>query len=426
MSPTRHDAFGADAPTEPHPQLRRQAGPAVEPPRRQRRESVAAARLRDHRRRHRLVRRIVAGGFVLLLIPAVWSYSRALAATGSDPTSLRSIEWLKGNGMNGVVNTVEHWYYANNPPPVGGKPKNGLPHAAAVNGSARAHTSGPVAPAHLPPPVNMQPVVSTPLPGEGQWQPTGRAVDGIPAVYTTYFRPDAVHTSLVAAAMWMDTNLLKTTLVPGTLEPGGPNPWGAEVPPTQRAGLVATFNSGFKINDSRGGYYNFGQEIHPLANGVASLVIDTSGRASVGLWGRDFTLGPNIATVRQNLALLIDNGQLEPGLASDSNQKWGATLGNSLYVWRSGVGTDASGALIYVGGPGLSIESLAILLQRAGAVRAMELDINTDWVAAFTYAQNSPDPNDVHGVKLLPSMVRPEDHYLTPGERDFFALFAAH
>jgi hypothetical protein len=425
MSTTRHDV-GADAPTEPHGQVRSQAGPPVAPPRRQRRETAAVARLRDRRRRHQLVRRIVTGAFIVALVPAVWSYYRAVTATGSDPVSLRSIEWLKGNGMNGVVNTVEHWYYANNPPPIGGKPKNGLPHAAAVNGSARAHTTGPVAPAHLPPPVAMQPVVNTPLAGEGVWTPTGRAVDGIPAVYTTYFRPDALHTSLVAAAMWMDTNLLKTTLVPGTLEPGGPNPWGGEVPPAQRAGLVATFNSGFKVSDSKGGYFNFGQEIHPLANGVASLVIDTSGRASVGLWGRDFTMGPTIATVRQNLALLIDNGQLEPGLASDSNQKWGATLGNSLFVWRSGVGTDASGALVYVGGPGLSIESLAILLQRAGAVRAMELDINTDWVSAFTYAQNSVDPTDVHGVKLLPSMVRPEDHNLTPGERDFFALFAAH
>ena len=280
--------------------------------------------------------------------------------------------------------------------------------------------------AHLPPPINMQPLVATPLPGEGVWQATGRAVDGIPAVYTTYFRPDALHTSLVAAAMWMDTTLLKTALVPGLLEPGGPNPWGGEVPPAQRAGLVATFNSGFKIADSRGGYYNFGQQIHPLVPGVASLVIDSSGRASVGLWGRDFTLTPNIVTVRQNLALLVDGGQLVPGLASDSNTKWGATLGNSLYVWRSGVGTDASGALIYVGGPGLSVQSLAILLQRAGAVRAMELDINTDWVSAFTYQQNSPDPADVHGVKLLPNMVRPEDHYLTPGERDSFALFAAH
>ncbi len=95
-------------------------------------------------------------------------------------------------------------------------------------------------------------------------------------------------------------------------------------------------------------------------------------------------------------------------------------------MWRSGVGVDASGALTYVGGPALSIQSLAILLQRAGAVRAMELDLNTQWVSGFTFQQASANPADVRGVKLLASMQRSEDRYLVPGERDFFALLAAH
>jgi hypothetical protein len=392
--------------------------------RRDRREAAVVARMQARRRTVRRVRRIVTLALVGVLIPAGWSYYRAIAAPGSNSLGVRSVEWLKDNGMNGVVNSIEHWWYSHHQPPVGGKLKHGLPQAKGIAGSARGN-GGPVLPTHLAPPTSMQPLVTTPLPGEGVWKPTGRTVAGLPAVYTAYFRPDAVHTSLVAGAMWMDTTLLKTVLIPGTQDPGGPNPYGAQVPVDRRAGLVASFNSGFKISDARGGYYNFGQQIHPLVNGAASLVIDNTGKATVGLWGRDFSLTPNIATVRQNLALLVDNGQLVPGLASDSNTKWGATLGNSVYVWRSGVGTDASGALVYVAGPGLSIESLAILLQRAGAVRAMELDINTAWVSGFTYQQNAT-PSDVQGVKLLSSMPRPENHDLIPGERDFFALFANH
>jgi hypothetical protein len=138
-------------------------------------------------------------------------------------------------------------------------------------------------------------------------------------------------------------------------------------------------------------------------------------------------MGPGIASVRQNLSLLVDNGQLEPGLATDANGKWGGTVGNNVFVWRSGVGIDAHGGLVYVAGPGLSVASLAILLQRAGAVRAMELDINSDWVSAYTYQQTDPNnPYAVNGVKLLPAMERTDDRYLVPGERDFFALFAAH
>jgi hypothetical protein len=372
---------------------------------------------------------LVAVVLVGLLVPTLWSYYRAVTAPGTDPVSARSVEWLKDHGMTGVVNSVEHWWYTHHAPPVGGTPTHGLPHTQAVGGAAHAKkaTPTPAVPAHLPPPTNLQPLVATPLAGEGVWTPTGRTVEGLPAVYTTYFRPDATHTSLVTSAMWMDTTLLNAVLVPGLQEPGGPNPWGGEVPLAERAALVAAFNSGFTSAASLGGYYNFGQMIHPLVPGGASFVINTAGKPNIGMWGRDFVMGPTIASVRQNLSLLVDNGQLEPGLATDSNNKWGATVGNNVFVWRSGVGIDAHGALIYVAGPGLSVPSLGILLQRAGAVRAMELDINSEWVSAYTYQQTDPtSPYAVNGVKLLPAMTRTDDRYLVPGERDFFALFAAH
>ena len=73
------------------------------------------------------------------------------------------------------------------------------------------------------------------------------------------------------------------------------------------------------------------------------------------------------------------------GLNPNDTTQWGFTLGNAVYVWRSGVGITADGALVYAGGPGLNITTLADILARAGAVRAMELDINTDWVNFATY-----------------------------------------
>ena len=53
------------------------------------------------------------------------------------------------------------------------------------------------------------------------------------------------------------------------------------------------------------------------------------------------------------------------------------------------MGITADGALVYVGGPGLNITDLADILARAGAVRAMELDINTDWVDFASYQPHS-------------------------------------
>ena len=65
-------------------------------------------------------------------------------------------------------------------------------------------------------------------------------------------------------------------------------------------------------------------------------------------------------------------------------------------------------------------ESLASILQRAGAVRAMELDINYEWTTFNFYgAFGAQDP-----TKLLPDMSRPATRYLSPDDRDFFAVYA--
>ena len=382
--------------------------------------------------RYRFILRALAVAVFLVVFQAGWSYVHALTAPGTDPLSARSVEWVRDHGGAGIVNRIEHWWYTNHPPPVGGRPKHGLPKSKMVGGEAiskRAKgapvtVAPPVVP-HLAPPGNLPPI-TTALPGEGVWTPTGRTVKGLPSVYTTFMRPDPVHTSLVTGIAWMDTKLLRGVFVPGLQEPGGgPNPWGSQVPQDQRAGLVAAFNSGFKMSGARGGYYTDGQMVKPLRDGAASLVITQDGTVNVGMWGRDFAVDPNIKTVRQNLDLMVDGGKPVPGLDSDTNDKWGATLGNKVFVWRSAVGVDAQGGLIFVGGNGLNAKSLADVLVRAGAVRAMELDINSQWVSYYTYDQVYPyDPNAVQGHKLLPDMQRSEGRYLQPGERDFFALFA--
>ncbi len=414
-------------------------GPAADPPppppsRRERRN------LRQHERANRRVRtakarwirRGIAIAVIVLLIPVVWSYVHALQRPGTDSLSVRSVEWIRDNGGNGIVNTIERWWYTNNPPVEGGKPEQ--IRVQGTGGEVTSSTKVPTAttmpqPAHLPPPTQR---VMTPAPSiennEGVWMPAGRLVGGLPAEYITFVRPDATHTSYYVALMWLDTKLLKAVYVPGSLEPGGgANPWGSQVPVGERNTLIAAFNSGFKMDSANGGVYFGGEEVRPLVQGAASLVIKTDGSASVGVWGRDFTMTPDVASVRQNLALMIDNGQLDPALDENDTSKWGATLGNKALVWRSGVGVDANGALIYAGGNSLSVLSLARTLQAAGAVRAMELDINTDWVSAYTYVNDpATDPNaPVIGLKLGGDMARGGDRYLQLGERDFFAFFAA-
>ena len=138
-------------------------------------------------------------------------------------------------------------------------------------------------------------------------------------------------------------------------------------------------------------------------------------------WSGGPNAGPDVAWARQSLAPIVWNGQLNPALNDNPNSpQWGYTLGGLTRVWRTGVGIDARGNLIYVAADDQTVITLAKILQHAGAVRAMEFDINPDWHTLITYT---------HGLTAsVPTMVEPNpnqssDRYLVPDDRDFFAVY---
>lgn len=321
------------------------------------------------------------------------------------------------------MRVAESVWYRLNPPPVGGHPTQGaIPHLPGVTGTAVVRDRVP----HLPPPPPIPQLAGVDVPGEGVWHPVGRTVHGLPAVYVTYLAPDPVHTSLVAGVAWMDPRLVRFRLFAGSQSPGtGSWPYHSPFTSTEAATLVAAFNAGFRIHASEGGWYEAGRTAVPLRTGAASFVIERNGRVEIGAWGSEVRMSPAVEAVRQNLSLIVDHGRPVPGLSNNDFAKWGATLGNQLLVWRSGVGVTRDGAVVYVGGPGLSVTSLASLLVRAGAVRGMEMDINTDWVNYFFFDPSQGGlASPANGHDLLPDMVRPPSRYFYPTARDFVAVFA--
>jgi hypothetical protein len=64
-----------------------------------------------------------------------------------------------------------------------------------------------------------------------------------------------------------------------------------------------------------------------LVDGAASLVLRTDGTADVGAWNRDVRMGPDVASVRQNLLPLVADGQLDPTCATGGQAEWGSTVG---------------------------------------------------------------------------------------------------
>jgi Phosphodiester glycosidase len=374
-------------------------------------------------RRQLLTRPVVLAVLALIgvfLCWFAWSMGAALTAPGTDSVASRVAEWARNHYLGPLVTLGERVRYQ--PPKVGGEPSIALTAPGSRPPAGGPGSRGLAAAAADVPPRLVSPA-GPPLPGEGSWRVLA-TVRGAPAAYSAYVRPDATHTSYVAAAVSMDQRLVRFQLHPGLGDPG-PAHW--RVPPTIRAGarsgLLATFNGGFKIDASGGGFYLNGLTRGTLTNGAASLVFYRDGRVDVGVWGRDLRMTAQVVGIRQNLRPIVDHGVVPKTVDTNIESGWGKTLGGGYYVWRSGVGMTRDGRLVYVYGPALSVRTLADLLQRAGCVEAMQLDINPEWMS-FMYYRPGHHPADPTPLNLLPGQQQPAGRYYEPSSRDFTAVYA--
>jgi hypothetical protein len=194
---------------------------------------------------------------------------------------------------------------------------------------------------------------------------------------------------------------------------------GAAIGPAEAPVLLAAFNGGFKADAGAGGMELNSQVLVPLQTGLASLVIDADGSAHLGVWGEGLpAAGEQVVSVRQNLGPLVSGGQPSPAVGNVA--AWGAVLGGGTVTARSSVGQDAAGNLLYAAGMKVVPADLANALVGSGAVTAMELDINPEWVQLAV--ATSPGAPLGAGV---PGQARPADQYQAGWTRDFITVLAA-
>ncbi len=359
------------------------------------------------------LRRIALFAALLCLLAALFSYVRMLTQRSDSSLGIRTVEWMRSNGARGLVNDVENFYYSLTAPSKGGPALKALPQQRGAQA---------VVPIHLPHyyrPPSIKPVISPALPGEGVWHATYAPDKLHPPVLITSFRPEPDYPQLVAGVAWIDHTNTSVQLYPGLQEPAVslPSRGPTEVPLQLRSRLVATFNSAFKIADFGGGFVYGSHTYAPMERGIATFVRYTDGRADVTSWDGGADAPSNVVYARQNLPLIVSGGRPNPNLSN--GPEWGFTLGNAVLVWRSAVGVDRRGNLIYAAANDQTVGSLAGIMVRAGAVRAMELDINTYWTSFISYRL----PGARGAANLLPDMDRSPQRYLTPDDRDFFAVY---
>ena len=341
-------------------------------------------RRRQIRRRRQAVLLSVAGVLGIALV--VWavagrgSSGRSSATTSSHPATTTTGTTTTGTTTTGTTST-------------------GVTATIAASGG----------PAHVRPMV-AYPRTTPPWTNPSRW--TGQP----PAVLLTHLVTDNAGDKVTLA--WFNQSRTVVGLYPGYKNPvtGGRNIGPTEVPLTGRRNLVATFNSGFYEKDDSAGFYAHGTLYHAMIYGKATMVEHSDGTVDIVRWTGGARPGANIIVARQNLGMLVSGARVSPnaGILAD----WGLTWKGAYAVWRSALGIDKNGNLIYAAGPNQSVSSIATALIHAGAVRAMQLDINPYWPILVTFGAPgahlptlvTPNPNQIPG------------RFLAASEKDFFTV----
>ncbi len=259
---------------------------------------------------------------------------------------------------------------------------------------------------------------------EGVWQAVPQALFPNQVVMAkTFLRPDPIRDYAIVSILKMDMRKLSIGIEAGTYYPGGTRGvFGPGFVPKviqQSNLLVAVFNGGFMEKDGHYGMAIGNKTYVPLRKGLATFLVHSDGKAQIiDYQGQLFD--SSVIGIRQNGTFLIKNGTIT-SFVENGIDTWGRTTTNSMYTWRSGIGITAEGNIVYAVGNSLVPQTLAKALQEAGAVDAMQLDINPYWVRFILY---NPLGNGTYSYySLLKDMYNGGYAYLHGYNKDFFYVY---
>jgi hypothetical protein len=198
--------------------------------------------------------------------------------------------------------------------------------------------------------------------------------------------------------------------------------YGDQITPREIHLVLAAFNGGFKLTYTNVGFVSGGHVAVALKPGLASIVTYTDGTSNIGTWNNGVpSTRKTVFSVLQNQRLLVDRGTASSTVTNCVIACWGGTIQDLVVVARAGLGITQSGQLVWAAGEQLSPAALADALIAAGAVRAIELDINPYWVAGYLYVHHPSGPT---AVPVVPGQRGIAGQLLAPDSRDFLAVVA--
>ncbi|MGE5376344.1 MAG: hypothetical protein ACM3XO_14900, partial [Bacteroidota bacterium] len=185
---------------------------------------------------------------------------------------------------------------------------------SAVPSQALATLQPSPTPAWMPPPVSLTAAPN----GEGVWSSYIQDAAGQALAYRTFLQPDSTRPYAVTGVVAFDAVQTRLHYVLGWYEPHAPN--GPQrtglMPEADRlpGRLLAMFNGGFKARHGQFGAMADGLVALPPRDGLATVAIYRDGRLALGEWGSDLKDSPDLLAWRQNGAMLVHAGQINPAI----------------------------------------------------------------------------------------------------------------
>jgi hypothetical protein len=290
--------------------------------------------------------------------------------------------------------------------------------------------------AHWPPP-RIQTIWKEAEEGEGSWTPPdvpfARKVPGVtddapPAFYRTFLRPDEERPYAKVLLVAMDLRQLDLDMEAGVEDPepltGAHGTGRIPRDPLIYKRVAAAFNGAFKTEHGHYGMMVHKRVLLPPVPGAATVIVLDDGRVGFGTWGADRKVGgivgvadPSIVSFRQNLAPLVDRGQVNP----TGRNLWGFTLpGKGVQTERTGLCVTTSGHLLYAWGDDVSATTLAKAMKMAGCDYAMHLDMNPYHTGFLFTAIDDLAAKKYKSQLLTPGMSIPVERYIQYAPKDFF------
>lgn len=282
-------------------------------------------------------------------------------------------------------------------------------------------------------PENVGPVhESWSAPGDGVWVPIADPLhpDDGPRMYKTLLHPDRLRSWAAVSVVAVDLRQVELHVMAGSYEPKSSTKEAfqyerkAVIPTAQHGELLAAFNGGFRAEHGHYGMRVDGVTLvapRRLSCTIVKLRDDT---LRIGDWEALKDDAARALWWRQTPGCMIDDGALHPGLRSEKNTYWGATLDGDTIIRRSAIGLDATGRVLYVGiGDFTTAKVIAVGMRHAGARYVAQLDVNWSYPKFVLYEPRRDGSAELVARPLCQGFEFSEDEYVRKrADRDFFYL----